>query len=152
LYYLFGLDLHLGKNLGMLRDRVNPFSESVEFFLGRHAHNFIRDATYCKKNYIFHGFNRLRGATYKGCRKSMRQWGSMPPKNAAAVALGRKGGHARAKKLTAEQRSESARKAVQARWQKTLDQLEAKIDAREKKEQHAGGRGSRSVRKKKQGE
>ena len=38
----------------------------------------------------------------------------------AAVALGRlggkKGGPARAKKLTAEQRSESARKAAQARW------------------------------------
>ena len=41
-------------------------------------------------------------------------------KNAAAVALGRlgglKGGKARAKKLTAEQRAESARKAAVARW------------------------------------
>jgi hypothetical protein len=41
-------------------------------------------------------------------------------KNPAAVALGRKGGKkggpARAAKLTPEQRSESARKAVQARW------------------------------------
>jgi len=41
-------------------------------------------------------------------------------KNAAAVELGRlgglKGGKARAKKLTPEQRSESARKAAQARW------------------------------------
>lgn len=32
-------------------------------------------------------------------------------KNAAAVALGRRGGKARAKKMTAEERSESARKA-----------------------------------------
>ena len=43
-------------------------------------------------------------------------------KNPAAVALGRnggkKGGPARAAKLTPEQRSESARKAVQARWAK----------------------------------
>lgn len=43
-------------------------------------------------------------------------------KNAAAVALGRKGGKkgglARAAKLTPEQRRESARKAVQARWAK----------------------------------
>ncbi|HEY3443172.1 MAG TPA: hypothetical protein VGK29_20605 [Paludibaculum sp.] len=43
-------------------------------------------------------------------------------KNPAAVALGRKGGQkggpARAAKLAAEQRSESARKAVQARWAK----------------------------------
>lgn len=54
----------------------------------------------------------------------------MSPKNPAAVALGRKGGHARAAKLTAEQRSDSARKAVTARWQKTLDQLEKKITAR----------------------
>jgi hypothetical protein len=43
-------------------------------------------------------------------------------KDPAAVALGRKGGKkggpARAAKLTPEQRSESARKAVQARWMK----------------------------------
>ena len=41
-------------------------------------------------------------------------------RHAAAVALGRlggkKGGPARAKKLTAEQRSESARKAARVRW------------------------------------
>ncbi|HWD00627.1 MAG TPA: hypothetical protein VG456_27915 [Candidatus Sulfopaludibacter sp.] len=43
-------------------------------------------------------------------------------KNPAAVALGRKGGKkggpARAAKLSPEQRSESARKAVQSRWAK----------------------------------
>lgn len=43
-------------------------------------------------------------------------------KNVHAVALGRlggqKGGKARAEKLTAEQRRESARKAAQARWAK----------------------------------
>lgn len=43
-------------------------------------------------------------------------------KNPAAVMLGRlgglKGGHARAAKMTPEERSESARKAVQARWEK----------------------------------
>jgi hypothetical protein len=42
-------------------------------------------------------------------------------KNPAAVELGRlggqKGGKARAKKMTAKQRSEAARKAAQARWQ-----------------------------------
>jgi hypothetical protein len=47
-----------------------------------------------------------------------------PPdgKNPAAVALGRlggkKGGAARAAKLTKEQRSEIARKAAEARWRK----------------------------------
>jgi len=43
-------------------------------------------------------------------------------KDPAAVALGRKGGlkggKARAKKLTAEQRSEISRKAARARWDK----------------------------------
>ncbi len=43
-----------------------------------------------------------------------------PQKNPAAVALGRlggkKGGPARAAKLTKKQRSESARKAAMARW------------------------------------
>ena len=42
-------------------------------------------------------------------------------KNPAAVALGRlgglKGGKARAKKLTKKQRSESARRAANARWE-----------------------------------
>lgn len=45
-----------------------------------------------------------------------------PEKNAAAVALGRlgglKGGTARAQKLTAEERSEIAKKAAKARWGK----------------------------------
>ncbi len=46
-------------------------------------------------------------------------------KDPAAVALGRRGGlrggKARASKLTAKQRSESARKAARARWQKKSD-------------------------------
>lgn len=45
-----------------------------------------------------------------------------PRKNPSAVALGRKGGlkggPARAAKMTPEERSESARKAVLARWEK----------------------------------
>ena len=45
-----------------------------------------------------------------------------PEKNPAAVALGRlgglKGGRARAKALTPEQRSEIAQKAAKARWSK----------------------------------
>ena len=39
-------------------------------------------------------------------------------KNKAAVELGRKGGRARAKKLTPEQRREIARKAAKTRWGK----------------------------------
>jgi hypothetical protein len=47
-------------------------------------------------------------------------------KNPAAVMLGRlgglKGGYARAAKMTDEERSESARKAVNARWAKAKKQ------------------------------
>ena len=47
-------------------------------------------------------------------------------KNPAAVALGklggRKGGKARAEKLTPEQRSAIAKKAAQARWAKKREQ------------------------------
>ena len=39
-------------------------------------------------------------------------------KNPHAVALGRKGGKARIQKMTPEQRSDIARKAVLARWAK----------------------------------
>lgn len=54
-----------------------------------------------------------------------------PKKNPAAVALGRKGGKkggpARAAKLTAEERSEIARKAVRARWDKASSKSERTI-------------------------
>ena len=47
-------------------------------------------------------------------------------KDPAAVALGRKGGlkggHARAAKMTPEERTESARNAVLARWAKVKNQ------------------------------
>jgi hypothetical protein len=50
-------------------------------------------------------------------------------KNPAAVALGKlggsKGGKARAKKMTPEERSESARKAAKARWAKKRQQEES---------------------------
>jgi hypothetical protein len=39
-------------------------------------------------------------------------------KNAAAVALGRMGGQARAKTMTAKRRKEVAAKAAEARWKK----------------------------------
>ena len=42
-------------------------------------------------------------------------------KNKAAVELGRKGGKARAKKLTPEQRSGIARAAAKSRWQGVPD-------------------------------
>ena len=51
----------------------------------------------------------------------------MTPKNAAAVALGRRGGKATAENRTAEQRSEAARKAVEARWAKDKKIIENSI-------------------------
>lgn len=42
-------------------------------------------------------------------------------KNKAAVELGRKGGQARAEKMTPERRSEIARKAAISRWKQTDD-------------------------------
>jgi hypothetical protein len=40
-------------------------------------------------------------------------------KDPAAVSLGERGGKARAKKITAAQRSEIAKRAAQKRWKKT---------------------------------
>ena len=42
-------------------------------------------------------------------------------KNKAAVELGRKGGKARAEKMTPERRREIARKAAETRWKQTED-------------------------------
>lgn len=57
-----------------------------------------------------------------------RRFSMTKRKNPAAVALGRKGGKkggpARAAKMTAEERSASARKAVQVRWKKAKQQKE----------------------------
>lgn len=56
---------------------------------------------------------------------------ALPEKNPAAVALGRKGGQkggpARAAKLTSEERSEIARKAVRARWDRANTKPERTI-------------------------
>lgn len=55
---------------------------------------------------------------------SDEQW-TVPEKNPAAVALGRlggkKGGPARADKLSAERRTEIARQAAQTRWRNRHD-------------------------------
>lgn len=57
--------------------------------------------------------------------RSGRREGMKKRKDPAAVALGRKGGKkggpARAAKMTPEERQESARKAVQARWKKAKE-------------------------------
>jgi len=57
---------------------------------------------------------------------------SMATKNPAAVQLGKRGGRARARNLTPEQRSEAARKAVEARWAK-LRELTGQISRDSKK-------------------
>jgi hypothetical protein len=54
----------------------------------------------------------MRIATGKLDESSMTDGG----KNAAAVALGRKGGRARAKSMSKAKRSEIAKKAAKARW------------------------------------
>jgi len=45
----------------------------------------------------------------------------MAKKNQAAAQLGKRGGKARARKLSPVERTESARKAAQARWKKAKE-------------------------------
>ena len=71
----------------------------------------------------------------------------MSPKNPAAVALGRKGGQATAQNRTPEQRSEAARKAVKARWEKILDKLEAKIETHQEKQHEARQKKARAKKR-----
>jgi hypothetical protein len=52
----------------------------------------------------------------------------MSPKNAAAVSLGRRGGQATAKNLTSAERTESARKAAEARWARQKAELKELVD------------------------
>jgi hypothetical protein len=50
----------------------------------------------------------------------------MKRKNPAAVALGRKGGRARMKKMTAEERTNLGRQAAKARWTKKEGKSESR--------------------------
>jgi hypothetical protein len=52
----------------------------------------------------------------------------MTRKNPAAVALGRKGGRSRAQKLSPNERSESARRAAEARWEKNQKRIESALE------------------------
>ncbi len=64
----------------------------------------------------------VEDATKEDTSLTEKQEGQVNEKNLHAVALGqlggKKGGPARAEKLTPEQRKEIAKKAAQARWQK----------------------------------
>jgi hypothetical protein len=57
----------------------------------------------------------------------------MTPKNPAAVELGRRGGKARVRNQTPEQRAASARNAAQARWSKNQEFIDQKLAELEKK-------------------
>jgi hypothetical protein len=69
------------------------------------------------KNYSHLAFNGLQTAAQE-CRESRDKTVPMPRKNPAAVELGRRGGRATAENRTEKERSEAARKAVEARWAK----------------------------------
>jgi hypothetical protein len=52
----------------------------------------------------------------------------MPKKNPAAILLGRRGGKATAKKLSAEERKQSASNAAKARWAKAGKKTGGKLE------------------------
>jgi hypothetical protein len=79
------------------------------------THPTLSAALRIVKDCIRHAFIDLRTAAHFGINSNDRN-DVMTPKNAAAVELGRKGGKATARKLTPQQRKESARRAAQARW------------------------------------
>jgi hypothetical protein len=65
------------------------------------------------------------------------------PKNPAAVELGRKGGKAGAKNMTAEQRREAPRKAIDARWAKTQELVDEITERSKALEVRAASRAAR---------
>lgn len=68
-----------------------------------------------------------------------------------ASQFARKGGQARARKLTPEERSESARKAVEARWAKTrklVDEISTGTEALLRKSKAAEARLAKQKKKK----
>jgi len=67
---------------------------------------------------LFLALSMSRGGILLSAKNSCKLLSMPKKKNPAAVALGRRGAKKRNERLTAEQRSEIARKAVQARWEK----------------------------------
>jgi hypothetical protein len=108
-----------------LRQGFVPFRQFVDTFINRHA-AILYAALRTVKNSICSSFFWLHSAAYS-CPELRGTNETMAPKNAAAVALGRRGGKATAQNRTAEQRSDSARKAVEARWAK-LKRITTEID------------------------
>jgi hypothetical protein len=84
------------------------------------ASSYVRGYVEVKRN----------GLTIRGRARIISAMPRQKKKNAAAVALGRKGaskgGLARAASMTAEERSESARQAVAARWERYREQQKKK--------------------------
>ena len=72
---------------------------------------------------IYQALSTVQGVTCFCVRQNIRSVLSMAKKESEkdpnAVALGRKGGKARLRTMTPEQRKEIARKAIAARWAKT---------------------------------
>jgi ClpP class serine protease len=74
----------------------------------------------------------------------------MSPKDPAAVELGRKGGKATARNRTAEERTEAARRAVEARWakqRKLVDEITEGTKQLLKASKAAAARAKRSKQK-----
>lgn len=80
-------------------------------------------ATYIK-NYIRSVFFDIQGRYVRFLRASYKLT-AMTTLREHLSNLGRKGGEARAKKMTKQERSDSARRAVEARWAKERAQTKA---------------------------
>ena len=78
--------------------------------------------------FFVHGIRHMHSSASKWCEEVEQGERLFPlldvqnPVDPNAVALGRKGGKARLQKLTPEQRTDIARKAVIARWNKAKKQ------------------------------
>jgi len=91
-------------------------SQSVKAFIDCHVAT-VYAALSSVKNYIRPSFIQLQSAAYSSLKRHGKNV-AMPPKDSAAVSLGRKGGKATARNRSPEERIEAARKAVEARWAK----------------------------------
>jgi hypothetical protein len=99
------------------RGKQLTLRQGGESFVDIHGPDSIRSATYLSTRPISRPVYGLRSAK-NNAKQTYDTKSSMASKNRAAVELGRRGGKARARKLTPEQRTEAARKAVAARWAK----------------------------------
>jgi len=137
---------HSCEHFDALRKRLMPFSGFFKPLINRHA-AALCEAVRTVKSYSRRVFNYFRTASHRRAERRDKN-DTVTRKNQAAVQLGRLGGKARVKNQSPEERTESAKRAADARWAKQKAELTELVSDISKRTKELEKRAIRRVAKK----